>query len=106
MTEEEIKKGNKLIAEFMGYGFSDSYAWPPDGGRPIDPRELDYDCDWSLLMPVVEKIEKLPYTREGSLKNKEHYEKWELIKGALISVNINILWSTVIVFIKWYNQTK
>jgi len=86
MTQEEIKEGNRIIAEFMG-----EPIWAPtwnDGdthfnsyrntkeecqalidsspyllGSKAYPemKKLYYNTDWNVLMPVVEKIESLGY---------------------------------------------
>lgn len=83
MSEQEIKEGNKLIAEFCHVGHWQ--VWRKNGYKPhwstayisaeaateaarihygIDADELEpvfiapkYHLDWSELMPVVEKIE-------------------------------------------------
>lgn len=63
MSNEEIIKGNKLIAEFMGAKFitgkelnqaDDCFLFEGEAAIPISKH--DYFTTWGLLMPVVEKI--------------------------------------------------
>jgi hypothetical protein len=60
MTIEEISQRNLEIAEFMG---GKEYVWKthfPDWMREeatlIGIEDLAFECNWSWLMPVVEKI--------------------------------------------------
>jgi len=59
----ETDKGNKLIAEFMGYkikhlGKGDLFT-DPTTGFPSTVHGLDFHESWDWLMPVVEKIEQM-----------------------------------------------
>ena len=110
MSNEEILAGNQLLAEFMG-GVLDSpqskYYYFPEKGRY--ETELKYHSSWDWLMSVVEKIESLGFDVK--------------IKGIACSINrlcedetiiqfvlgdrarkIELVWSVVLDFIKWYNE--
>jgi len=81
MTNKKILKGNKLIAEFMGYKFmdyrnciyfgpeyvvdeikcnsptnDDNYAHICSGNRCKNYRNLLYNSSWDWLMPVIKEI--------------------------------------------------
>lgn len=73
MNKTQINKGNRLIAEFMGYKYTDgmkhiepkrpkvegihknSYYMRKDGASSM-LYQLDYHEDWNRLMPVIKKI--------------------------------------------------
>jgi hypothetical protein len=121
MNKEEIYNNNKIIAQFMG--------WKPDERHgSINDNELDvwsnnknsykfcdltFHKDWSLLMPVVEKIEsgidsgfsvviKNDKCRIYRYKNSP-YEKavTELYEGVS---KIESTYLAIIDFIKYFNQ--
>jgi hypothetical protein len=67
-TEQNIiAEGNRLIAEFMGWGGDGYYTTPFDNaglcnGEPThicNTENLKFHSSWDWLMPVVEKIEEL-----------------------------------------------
>jgi hypothetical protein len=101
MTQKEILKGNKLIAEFMGlysYGvLNPVYAYNDDdylACNHYELKELIYHSSWDWLMPVVEKIGNIP----------EHgYVFKRSLDGGLF-YKIESVWLAVVEFIKWYNQ--
>lgn len=116
MTEEEIINGNKLIAGFMGiklennwrdgydyalqhvYGFNDEY---------YDCRlasNLGFHSSWDWLMPVVEKIWAITGCR--TLFYFEANEKLTIYSNIQSSDAKIEIWSAVIEFIKWYNESK
>src|ERR1044072_3730139 len=64
--QEEILKGNKLMAEFMGFTvFHKRYPRNHGIGAPeaewkdMIVEKAKYHTSWDWLMPVVEKIEKI-----------------------------------------------
>jgi len=72
MSEISIEKKNEIIASFMGgvkqiipkgglHGYKEgTVLWMYLSSDNADPvTYLDYHSDWSWLMPVVERIEKL-----------------------------------------------
>lgn len=119
MTKEQIIEGNKLIAEFMGERFEDfngsiALSHEEEGVWYYDPVVyLDYNSDWSLLMPVVEKIMPLVYRfdigRNGvnvmsNSIGKNHDVFWK--HGQYVENNISVkslIWLVVVEFIKWHN---
>lgn len=69
MELNEIVKGNKLIAEFMGAKIVDpvgnclrtvKYPKVTHGLNVHNEGNLEYDYSWDWLMPVIEKISKVP----------------------------------------------
>ena len=106
MTEEEIIKGNKLIAEFMGLhfhkiGWVDKYHI--DGN--YESIILDYNWSWDWLMPVIEKIESLGYAVR--ILDVGCGIEGDLIIERFGTTKIEGTLLTVIEFIKWYNlKTK
>ena len=110
----EHLEGNKLIFDFMGCAHSDN----PD----IDGWEMNalvYHTSWDWLMPVVEKIEKLPVSTwvkiygdlklsecEISNENCDHDENglWKPIVVVQKITKIEAVWFAVIQFIQWYNS--
>ena len=81
MNKQEVKDGNKLIAEFMGWEISEkdlpyrnySLVGIPEQFRTVygygnaEPfseltfKNLQFHASWDWLMPVPEKIEELGY---------------------------------------------
>lgn len=126
MTDEEIKNGNKLIAEFLDYeiggtaGDTDevlTYHLPdnhPTHTGMIDANDLLFHTSWDWLMPVVEKIER------------DHVIQFEVIMySSSIAINkwnptnrtydtfiyevgnkIQATYKSVIEFIKFYNENQ
>lgn len=87
-------EGNTLIGEFMG----------------IDDYELfllfgpeHYDKSWDLLMPVVKKIKDIKREPGDDLILAIIMSN---INSALVLCDIEKIRSSVIDFIKWYNQNK
>ena len=127
MNLTEIPEGNKLIAEFMELGMSDSYGYfyvkLVDRIEMYNQFQFMYHLSWDWLMPVVEKIERL-YETETSLPMFEinsHYCKFALtyphkykafITGCYrsspeeIKANskIEAAWIVAVEFIKYYNK--
>lgn len=111
MTEEQIK-GNKLIVVFRGMEVIDEYTFNDNGFR-IDRGLLNYHCSWDMLMPVVEKIEKLGYIstiEKINSKFKEH-RVWfnevgtlkEIAHGARHENKLTAVYEGIVDFIEWYN---
>ena len=101
MTQEEIIKGNKIIAEFMGakmivtdyYGIN-IIKFPDESTK--DLFALKYHCSWDWLMPVVKKC----------LTVGDNSDMWDVLFNALSMVEIDSLFGAVVDFIKWYNENK
>jgi hypothetical protein len=107
-TLEQIKEGNKLIAEFMGNN-GDEYA------RKNKDAKMFYDSSWSCLIPVIHEIRKLEiitnvnynilgdFIIEGLTNrqvlnfifNREDYDS-----------DLSMAYNAVVEFITWYNKHK
>lgn len=84
----DIQESNKLIAAFMGdESWNDADC---DGGNHFLP-------DWNALMPVVDLCS---IVAEASDKEMDVYI------GMFLSADINLVYSTCVNFIQWYNQNK
>jgi hypothetical protein len=114
MTQEKIIEGNKLIAEFMGAIWGKSTGWEFGQFSSVYSRcgnNLKFHLSWDWLMPVVEKIISLNYGFNLILTttNTRHCviysgngEYDNLLHGD--EQIINIVWKSVVEFIKWYNN--
>lgn len=117
MTQEEIIKGNKLIAEFNGKGNYSYYGHSIElYGTPHYPKnKIKYHISWDWLMPVVEKIIKeymtdyyneydmgIPNSYYVAIGSDGKYSSQGISKNSLIEAT----WLSVIEFIKWYNKNK
>lgn len=103
----ETVENNKLIDLFMDCKGIKIPVYDQNGNRiTIDYKPNDYYDNWSLLMPVVEKIEALGYlvsilsnSASVTINNAEHiYIKSNFKKEAVYNLIIN--------FIKHYNGLK
>lgn len=123
MTQEEIIKGNKLIAIFMrgkyhiateGHNEDDEILFPTsptifESMLQRSVERLKYHIDWNWLMPVVEKIDHKGYDvfinglycRISDCGQSD----FELESGE-VKTSIEAVWETVVEFIKWFNQQK
>jgi len=102
MTQEEITEGNKLIAEFMGYGYrSDSnyfgnyfYCKPQSNVVAFSEKKCKYHNDWNWLMTVCQKINVIYYSnREDMFLGLMHCDIEETFNG-------------VVKFLKFWNDPK
>jgi len=121
MEDKEIVEGNRLIALFEGYreisgwgGYEFGYTRHPT----IDVAcygdiQLEYHRKWGWLMPVVEKIESMQNSRFGVDITPYGVEVFDYSEESARQVaacqkdhgdkKIEILWLTVVDFIKWHN---
>lgn len=130
MTTLKTNTDNKLIAEFMGYP-TNNYWWhhpTPEipNGLPMSLNEntCKFQTSYDWLMPVVEKIEtiQLPSPSMIPVSVQIKGSSCRIFKGewnddteGFISVvsysddderfsKIEVTFSAVVEFIKWYNQ--
>ena len=118
MTQEEIIKGNKLIAFFMGedvpvevpYGFSGNTTIAYRGPREVinwEKAKLHYHRSWDWLMSVLDKIESLGYATNIHCYDQEHYctiKEGNFRRGYGESKSkIEAVWLSCIDFIKCHN---
>ena len=115
MTNEEIIKGNKLIAEFMGAkmivddwdGIS-LIRFPDESTKHLGA--LKYNSSWDQLMEAVEKIEKNCWIIITTRVSKttcaiyQPYKEFEIISRGDSESKIEAVWVAVVEFIKWYNE--
>ena len=116
MSEQEIIKDNKLIANFYNLQVIGNEIDVPF--RPnlqcFRENELKYHSSWDWLMPVVLKINTMDnfdysvkiFTMDCQIENS----KGEIIARCECKYNpdelINSVWEAVVEFIKWYNSWK
>lgn len=100
MTKQEIIDNNRLIAVFMGVKIGeDKYSWRPGCVEPVNYFHLQYHSNWSWLMPVVHKAYEVTNDDDRSFN---HLSIFEYGLGA----SMEDIYSGVVEFVKWYNETK
>jgi hypothetical protein len=114
---------NRLIAEFMGmkYHFHASYiTFSNEKDEHIFDHTLQYSSSWKWLMPVLDKIEKLPYGRCLEGFNTAITNTWSYITNVdetaeevtfqsmtgLGVTKIEAVYDLVVQFITWYNDNR
>lgn len=131
MENKEIIEGNKLIEVFKGNEVSGDTVINKNGQR-THISESNFHKDWNMLMPVVEKIIKMPIENGCKksilpinlyLESEFLFETKELTKTSdgykygfyynskfdknYISGNLkHNAFLAVVEFIKWYNENK
>jgi hypothetical protein len=133
MKAKDAKKGNELIAKFIGMKFARASHGTDSHGEYFAPSRwinekgvgyttsLNYHKDWNWLMPVVEKIENTNVSYRDFYGHAVIIDNWNCtIKDCLggeirctinpssskISSKIEATWVAVVEFIKWYNNDK
>lgn len=126
---KEILEGNKLIANFMGLetkvNSRGSLCTVPDEDLQFD--YIAYHSSWDWLMPVVEKISKIPipdrpvifngedtfydtyFPRTFGMMNSETNEYLVRINTFALHYSKSLITATyeaVVEFIKWYNLNQ
>lgn len=135
MSEQEIIEGNKLICEFMNIN-SDKTLSTLDRIEYCHKNvwmfndewwegELEFHKSFDLLMPVVEKIEKIYDNHHGyfgvyissnscsiqgtklhlALQNLNNYGS-VYFNEVKLNTKIEATWRAVVEFIKWYNSCQ
>lgn len=124
MEAKEIEENDRLIAEFDGWQ-SNKYLNLPNKVHRMEEgsevgvylRHLPYHSDWSLLMPVAEKIATIndgKFSVEISsvgmwacfIKRDDVFDNEIADFGGFEPVILNV-WKAVVKFIKWHNaQSK
>ena len=126
---ENIIENNKIIAEFLDWGFDDlSETFETPFLKLVDPNafgdeqyscklqdfELEFHSDWNWLMRVVEKIENLQDENNCAIYNVQieqsfteiidNHTSETIIYDIDADSKIEAVYNTVIEFIKWYNE--
>jgi hypothetical protein len=116
-TEQQIE-GNKMIAEFLGKDYREAdgergYLFPVNGNfnRRLMPSEMQYHSSFDWLMPAVDKIKSLGFTVEiyinPSAGTDIHISKDDdHLNIAAYSTTLEAIYTAVVQFIQWYNQSK
>ena len=109
MTQEEIITGNKFIAEFMYPNAKQEYESGEidieDGvfrkGMLIFEHfdQMRYHLSWDWLMPVYSKAIQETENDGGD----EHFDLQNYFEDAAMNNRIDLAFSAVVEFIKWYN---
>lgn len=97
-------KGNKLIAEFMGYKVIDKpkvvngenfFEYIDENGKYTYCNSLlRYNDQWNWLMPVAKKC----------INPEDNTEGWDNLAVALTTCNIDEVYQAVVEFIKEHNE--
>lgn len=119
LTNEEITKGNKLIAEFMGFkiGVPHSQTMANEPYGDIDLSK--FNLSWNWLMSVVERVENLPKDLLHGKFGVYISSNCCTIQGTNLlasfspayfqdhyaNTKIEATWVAIVNFIEWYNNT-
>jgi hypothetical protein len=113
MTAEQLKiRNNEIIAQFLNLkpckiGKLEGFIL--DGSKLL-PEELDFDCSWDMIMPVVEKIENIGHAIEicqNDVTIFEHDSKNslnELLHFNSVQSKLDAVYNAVLAFTNWHNQ--
>ena len=93
----KILEGNKLIQEFMEVD-----AFEYDSWKVNQLTEGLYHSSWDWLMPIWKKIVDIG----DSLMSQERNLYFKEITHGLYICDIQVVWSGIVEFIEWYNQSK
>lgn len=110
MTMEEIKEGNRLIAEFMEVEKC-TRCDPWCGGYRYGlgifylPEEMKYNSSWDWLIPACKKFDNL-YLYEPCLSSDDYIDHCENIDNAVTNYEIKPAFQMLVEGIKWYNKIK
>lgn len=115
MKNDDIIENNKLIAEFLGWEKSEMKLFVPtvstvyrtveyyNGEKVVGsfthPSSMKFHKSWDWLMPVVERI-------VNEFPEYDHHKVVERVLQALMTADINEIYSSVIEFIKWYSNER
>jgi hypothetical protein len=129
MKTEEIEEGNRLIAEFEGMKhvnddpevYPEGYMYSENEGT-WKVSDLQYHASWDWLMPVVEKINSVPFqhchiTKFQCIITTEARDSTGFLIAPTKTINvayreiskkplIEIVWEAVLQYIKFYNSQK
>ena len=90
-------ENNKIIAEFMGVSKSKIDA----NGQVLNfenSKYNTYNSDWNWLMEVINKL--------TTLNEFQDYEFKSLFWDTFCQLDIEEVYTQVVLFIEWYNEQK
>ena len=93
-------ESNKLIAEFMGlHTIVETNGVTFKDNNTGEIHLINYNTEWNWLIPVIQKI-----TATEEFQDKYVYNDpfWE----AFNQLNIDEIYTQVILFIEWYNENN
>lgn len=113
LTKEEIREGEKVISEFMGYetctdpDHADDKCYQVPYAKGYHRlHQMQHHASWDWLMPVVEKIEAIDHYSKVKIENNFCEINGEDELSAVADNKIESVWNAVILFIKQYNSQK
>lgn len=78
------------------------------GGYCLSFNSLEFNSNWSWLMPVIEKIHKLGYTINMMMTERQTtttvYTKFGVASNGDKSTLLESTYISAVEFVKWYNQ--
>lgn len=117
-TSPLFQEGNKIIAEFMGAKQTTLGDWilPDRDNAQLADFHFMYHSSWDWLMPVVEKINTIAIDNYGEMSvfifpyicyiGENMNTAIVVITQAQHPTLIDMVWTAVVTFIKWYNNKK
>lgn len=98
--KKEIKKGNTIIAEFMGYNHDVGYqSWEVGNFNVKYIRDAKYHSSWDWLMPVARIFKDL------DIDNINYISHMQEIDSSIIDeYDITQLWGALVNAIIWYDS--
>lgn len=115
MTEQNITKGNRLIAKFLGFPSDNQTTW---WHHPVKDFKLEnvigsslaqdichFHNSWEWLMPIIKKCYSIEApTKEGWRKSDRI--QYRINENDFYIDNIGGVYEKVVEFITWYNNQK
>jgi len=124
---KQTENNNILIARFMGLINENHDLGDGDflGGWYLnnqDDEDLQYNENWNLLMPVIDKISNTVIKGHAPF-NSDQFVRVEIVPGGYVKISelrdtpifknvsfekslINAVYGAAVDFIKWHNQQK
>ena len=122
MTQEEIIKGNELIARYMGVDINFDPLQYRDSRSEIrhytdhapKPNGLEFHTNWNWIMPVIEKIETttLEYFQQNVTFSEHTCCIFPHVPGLEYGIcnsaqyKINAVWLTLVQYTEWFLESK
>lgn len=129
LTKEQIIEGNKLLAEFMDYGYipfnNDQKFkagwWKKDTTEKVklmephytkmgksnylcrNNNELRYYNEWNWIMEVVDKIESFGYRFKIDTKYVWCFFDNDWKESRILYDKLTTVFEVCVAFVKWYN---